>query len=202
MKIFVHEDKSMKKYPHIPRYQVCVYEDENYLAELNYHTLEEAQAKYNAIKKKVEKMMEMSGDAPMSEQHCGHECVCGFTEGTKSRESDIPCISIIYPIDKWRDVPCPHDTRRSRPAPCNQEIRGFVMIDRQKDFSLWLQQHDAAIRKNERETVLDEIIKLARCGKCPFPKKKVVVCESTNEFECIPCLANSLRSEEVRRNYG
>lgn len=52
--------------------------------------------------------------------------------------------------------------------------------------------------KDEREKVLDEIIKLARCGKCPFPKKKAVVCESTNDFECIPCLANSLRSEEVR----
>lgn len=46
---------------------------------------------------------------------------------------------------------------RSRPAPSSapsQEIRGFVMIDRQKDFSMWLRHHDATIRNDEREKLL------------------------------------------------
>ena len=34
-------------------------------------------------------------------------------------------------------------------------MRGFVMIDRQRDFVLWLKEHDAATRKAEREKVLD-----------------------------------------------
>lgn len=87
-------------------------------------------------------------------QHCEHECVCRwYVDEEYCMHPDIPdCIPL----------PCPYDTRTSRPAPSPkktpQEIRGFVMIDRQKDFVLWLKQHDAAIAAQARDKALDDAI--------------------------------------------
>lgn len=214
--------------------------------------------------------------AGQSQEHCGHECVCGFTEGTKARESDIPCISIIYPIDEERDVPCPHDTRRSRPAPeqcpywgiehsdgmewvCNRpapagdcvactkhtiaycigkdEVRlvqcntcifdgkrecryhgypdeiipqsceykiGKYAVIAPIEAQLHNQQHDTAIRKDERETVLGflrDFISKNQCnGSCPFDSMNKYNCH--NYETCDLCVydhaVDSLRREEVR----
>ena len=75
-------------------------------------------------------------------QRCIHECVCHSYLDYQSDDLD-PCLA----------KKCEHDTRPHTPAAPATEMRGFVMIDRQRDFVLWLKEHDKA----EREQVLEDL---------------------------------------------
>ena len=81
-------------------------------------------------------------------QRCCHYDVCYVvqTSGKCAYERFGDCAS--------------YSTNPHTPAAPATEMRGFVMIDRQWDFVLWLKEHDAATSKAEREQVLDEMVKL------------------------------------------
>ena len=58
--------------------------------------------------------------------------------------------------------------------PEKQDIQGFVMLERQRDFVLWLQQHDASIRNQTLDDIDKAIIEQIDCHDCRIALVRII----------------------------
>jgi len=149
----------------------------------------------------------------MTEQQPKEYCIgCA---NAKSEETGFGTKAPRCAVTRWRldmydvqsmiaKIGCKHDTRsRTATAPNTiadsntGEILPFGISDDDLiDFNIWLKEHDAEIRKDEREKVLDIVIQFAKTNDCVQSNYGDQDCKATSDTECIICFCESFRERE------